>query len=91
MTLTRGAGAFAISPMIRVQAIVGRFSPAFGFLENAHHDLCCLRMHDSPMEFVATTLLQMFDDRRAAPTDRLEDGSTILHVSSLVDISWYSN
>ncbi|KAL2845207.1 hypothetical protein BJY01DRAFT_214395 [Aspergillus pseudoustus] len=76
MTLTSGAGAFTISPLIRVHAVVDRRSPAFSFLYGVWRSI------DSAagLEFVKTSLLQMFSDRIATPNDRLEDGATILHL-----------
>ncbi|KAL5337388.1 hypothetical protein BJX70DRAFT_399691 [Aspergillus crustosus] len=80
MMLTRGAGGLAISPMIRVQAVVSPHSPAFSFLRHAAWSDCRSAPElNSLVERVQTTLLRMFDDGRAAPTDRLQDGMTIFH------------
>jgi hypothetical protein len=82
MTLTRGAGSFALSPVIRLQAVVASNSPVFGVIKNSRYGLYPGTDPNGHVEWVKTTLLKMFQEGRAAPTDRLEDGSTILHVGS---------
>jgi hypothetical protein len=80
MTLTRGAGSFAFSPVIRLQAVVASNSPAFDFINKARYSSYPKTGPNGRSDFVKTTLLKMFQEGMAAPTDRLEDGSTILHV-----------
>jgi hypothetical protein len=84
MTLTRGAGAFAVSPVIQLHGIVGRCSPAFKLLRRVVEGTRW--GWDETSETLGTIivdLLKLFREKKAAPTDRLdEDGSTILHVSS---------
>ncbi|KAL2838808.1 hypothetical protein BJY01DRAFT_237329 [Aspergillus pseudoustus] len=76
MTMTRGAGAFSINPTIRFQGIVDDNSPAFTLVNEA---IGIGWINAS--ETLTTTrddLLALFREK-AAPTDRLADGSTILH------------
>ncbi|KAL4879725.1 hypothetical protein BJY04DRAFT_192793 [Aspergillus karnatakaensis] len=77
MTLTWGAGAFSISPTLRFHSVVRDDSPAFNLLNQAG-DTDFLLTSDM-LEDIRQTLLQMFQDQRATPTDRLADGSTLLH------------
>ncbi|CEL03870.1 hypothetical protein ASPCAL05009 [Aspergillus calidoustus] len=80
MTLTRGAGSFAFSPVIRLQAVVASNSPAFDVIIHSRYGDYPKPGPGGQSDCVKTTLLKMFQEGRAAPTDRLEDGSTILHV-----------
>jgi len=81
MTVTRGAGAFSINPTIQFQGIVDEDSPAFTLVNKAiSHGLI------NASETLTTTrdgLLVLFREKKAAPTDRLAYGSTILHVSEI--------
>ncbi|OJJ00791.1 hypothetical protein ASPVEDRAFT_590403 [Aspergillus versicolor CBS 583.65] len=79
MTLTRGAGALAISPALQFHSVVPDDSPAFSLLRNLDSAKSCpdsLRI----LESIQWNILEMFHNRKAAPTDRLADGSTLLHV-----------
>ncbi|KAL2859333.1 hypothetical protein BJX68DRAFT_261771 [Aspergillus pseudodeflectus] len=88
MSFTRGAGCFAISPVIRMQAVVGRDSPAFRLLADAGKWYPGDTGLVGQIDAVKTKLFQMFHDKRAAPTDRLEDGTTILHAVCR-SLCWY--
>ncbi|KAL5341361.1 hypothetical protein BJX70DRAFT_66428 [Aspergillus crustosus] len=79
MSLTRGAGSFAISPVIQIQAVVAHNSPAFKLIADARYTHLYKTGLISRIDNVKTTLLRLFHEGRATPTDRLEDGSTILH------------
>ncbi|KAL4886889.1 hypothetical protein BJY04DRAFT_43414 [Aspergillus karnatakaensis] len=79
MTLTRGAGAFTISPIIRMQAVVCSDSPAFNLIESYNYTEYSPEEFSDIFKYITATLLQMFSEGAAAPTDRLQDGSTILH------------
>ncbi|KAL3465907.1 hypothetical protein BJX64DRAFT_45696 [Aspergillus heterothallicus] len=92
MTLARGAGGIAISQMIRAHAVVSRESPAFERIRHCEIQLIGYSPIGSAtsaeirpknriaiLTDVRTSLLRMFCEGKAAPTDRLEDGSTLLH------------
>ncbi|RDW93628.1 uncharacterized protein DSM5745_00950 [Aspergillus mulundensis] len=77
--MTRGAGAFSISPTIRVHAVVSWDSPAVTLFQertliNSNGECTkCVLQH------IKDNLFQMFRDGTASPTDRLPDNSTLLH------------
>ncbi|KAL4960356.1 uncharacterized protein BDV14DRAFT_182803 [Aspergillus stella-maris] len=77
LTVARGAGALSISPAMQFHCVVGDNSPAFALLKKAgdagYFDL------PQKMEDLQQSLLQMYRRRVVAPTDRLADGSTLLH------------
>jgi hypothetical protein len=78
MTLTRGAGAISLSPMIQFHEVV-EDSPAFALTVEIIHSFD----QENLSEVIDRTrdgLLKLFHEKKAAPTDRLADGSTILHV-----------
>jgi hypothetical protein len=79
MTLTRGAGACFVSPMIQFHGLVGESSPAFELVRHAMKGIRHGRASDS-LEAARTGLLMLSREKKAAPTDRLADGSTVLHV-----------
>lgn len=82
MTLTRGAGALAISPMLQFHSVVPDDSPAFRLLL----DLDGPDRLQDPNQILESTqwsILKMFHNRKAAPSDRLADGTTLLHVRTL--------
>ncbi|KAL2813065.1 hypothetical protein BDW59DRAFT_167633 [Aspergillus cavernicola] len=76
MTLTRGAGGLAISPMIQLQSVVSYQSPAFKLMAQVIRKESNM---DTLLEDLKTSLLRMFCEGKAAPTDCLPDGSTLLH------------
>ncbi|KAJ0423184.1 hypothetical protein BJY00DRAFT_310312 [Aspergillus carlsbadensis] len=88
MTLTRGAGSFAFSPVIRLQAVVASDSPAFDLIKDLGWRYHSVAGTGGLGEWVKMALLRMFQEGRAAPTDRLEDGSTILHALSS-SVLWF--
>ncbi|KAL4886819.1 hypothetical protein BJY04DRAFT_42296 [Aspergillus karnatakaensis] len=79
ITMTRGAGAFSISPTIRIHAVV-HWSPAFELVHGVAWDSSARANAREAFGNIKTRLLQMFHEGTASPTDRLEDGSTLLHV-----------
>lgn len=83
MTMTRGAGALAISPMLQFHSVVPNDSPAFSMLRSLDSAEGFL---DPPriLEAARLSILEMFGNRKAAPSDRLADGTTLLHVCTLV-------
>lgn len=82
MTFTRGAGALAISPMFQFHSIVPDDSPVFKLLLNLQISGI---FPDSLRRLESTkwSVLEMFHNRKAAPSDRLADGTTLLHVRTL--------
>ncbi|KAJ0418415.1 hypothetical protein BJY00DRAFT_287749 [Aspergillus carlsbadensis] len=81
MTLTRGAGACSVSPVIQFHGLVRRSSPAFELVYHVMKGIKQGRAFEA-LEATRTGLLMLFREKKAAPTDRLADGSTILHVSA---------
>ncbi|KAL2862291.1 uncharacterized protein BJX67DRAFT_385786 [Aspergillus lucknowensis] len=87
MTLTKGAGAFGVSPAIQVHAVVSEEAPAFKLLREVQNAGWDGRNILRVMEDTKTRVLQLLAKRdKAAPTDRLSDGRTLLHY--LGDIMW---
>lgn len=82
MTLTRGAGALAISPMLQFHSVVPDDSPAFKLLLDLDGPDSLQDPHRI-LESTQCNILEMFRTRKAAPSDRLADGSTLLHVCTL--------
>jgi hypothetical protein len=78
MTVTRGGGALAISPMLQFHSVVPNDSPAFKLLLGLNGSYS-----HSKLEYTQQSILEMFHTRKAAPSDRLADGTTLLHVRSL--------
>ncbi|KAL3473175.1 hypothetical protein BJX99DRAFT_261605 [Aspergillus californicus] len=81
MAMTRGGGALTIGQMIRTHAVVSRDSPAFKLiLDYEPRPFYTAGKRDvAALEYMKTSLLRMFGEGKAAATDRLEDGSTLLH------------
>ncbi|KAL3459301.1 hypothetical protein BJX64DRAFT_206586 [Aspergillus heterothallicus] len=93
MSLTKGAGCFAICPTIRIQAVVARDSPAFALLFYPKVLSFAGTELIDHVNAVKTSLFKLFHEGHAAPTDRLEDGSTILHTfckTFLLDVLRYA-
>lgn len=80
MTLTKGAGAFSISPSIQFRPAVGNDFPAFKLLNEARDHAngvnCSEVLHRT-----RDALIRMIEEREVAPTEQLADGTTLLHVS----------
>ncbi|KAL4962979.1 uncharacterized protein BDV14DRAFT_202228 [Aspergillus stella-maris] len=76
MTLTRGAGAMSISPTLRFYSVVPDDTPTFELLRTTD---------DFP--FVHDAFLELFRAGKAAPTDRLADGTTLLHVWKMLHLN----
>lgn len=80
MTLTRGAGALSISPIIQFRPVVANDSPAFRLLNEARDHAngvnSCEVLHRT-----RDALVRMIQEREVAPTEQLADGTTLLHVS----------
>ncbi|KAL4798418.1 hypothetical protein BDV19DRAFT_386306 [Aspergillus venezuelensis] len=68
MILTRGAGAMSISPTLRFYSVVPDDAPAFELLRTT-----------DDFQSVYAAFLELFRAGKAAPTDRLVDGTTLLH------------
>ncbi|KAL2836883.1 hypothetical protein BJY01DRAFT_251762 [Aspergillus pseudoustus] len=81
MTLTRGAGALAITHSIRAHAVVAGDSPAFKLMEESKYKIEAANRKNvrTVLGDLRASLLRLFCEGKAAPTDRLEDGSTLLH------------
>ncbi|KAL5338928.1 hypothetical protein BJX70DRAFT_408388 [Aspergillus crustosus] len=77
MTLTRGAGALSISPALQFHSVVPDDSSAFHLLRTINlGDDGRIRYLSDPQ----VSLLKLLREQKVAPTDRLVDGSTLLHV-----------
>jgi hypothetical protein len=85
ISITRGAGGFAISPWLQFRAVVSEDSPAFALLswESAY------RAPEEDIERYVDVILnqmyQLFQEGKALPTDILTNGRTLLHVRPLFD------
>ncbi|KAL2826757.1 hypothetical protein BJY01DRAFT_255892 [Aspergillus pseudoustus] len=81
MTLTRGAGALAISPVIQMHAVVHHESPAFKAIYDAIPEVYAQgpRNIKPIIETTRTRLLNVLCQGKSRPTDRLESGETLLH------------
>ncbi|KAL3491703.1 hypothetical protein BJX62DRAFT_225061 [Aspergillus germanicus] len=78
-------GAFSVSPIVEVHGVVGGYSAAFELVLDAME---CIKSKKGPKELDAfkIDLGKLFREKMAAPTDRLADGSTILHVNDVESI-----
>jgi len=73
-----------IKPNLKIRRVVSVSSPAFQLLNGYRFwGLEGLEADDRIpfIERIGDELLRLFQERRATPYDRLEDGSTLLHVS----------
>jgi hypothetical protein len=64
------SGSFSISPALTCYRIVSWSSPAFKLM----------RTYRNRTELIPGKLLKLFQDGKASPYDRLENGDTLLHV-----------
>jgi hypothetical protein len=82
ISITRGAGGFAISPWLEFRAVVSEDSPAFDLF--SYNTLLRKTKIDitGGAECILRQLHQLFQEGRASPRDILPDGSTLLHVST---------
>lgn len=80
MTLTKGAGAFSISPTIQFRPIVANDFPAFRLLKEARDNANGVNSSEI-LNKTRGALIQMIQKREVAPTEQLADGTTLLHVS----------
>lgn len=82
LEITTGAGGLAISPKLEFHAIVQRDSPAFQLLWDALEDLGLQPDASITIQKTHRKLFELFDERRALPSDTTADGHTILHVGA---------
>jgi hypothetical protein len=79
ITVTRGAGGFAINPSLQFRRVVAWDSPAFGLLRKVHIGWSD-PTRPSVIQDTHRALFALFEARLASPTDTLENGETLLHV-----------
>jgi hypothetical protein len=84
ISITRGAGGFAISPWLQFRAVVSEDSPAFALLdpESAFRPLG--KDIETCADLILKQMYKLFQEGKASPTDVLTDGRTLLHVSPTV-------
>jgi hypothetical protein len=82
LSLTRGAGGFAISPWLQLRAVVAKDSPAFALLSYESELRKAKNDISGRVKCILKQLHQLFQEGKASPTDVLPDGSTLLHVST---------
>jgi len=81
MELSIGSGTFSIMPNLSFGRIVTlQSSPAFGLIHRLFHP--AISSAERNPTFYSAEMKKIFETRQASPHDRLEDGSTLLHVSS---------
>ncbi|KAL4948590.1 hypothetical protein BDW69DRAFT_90646 [Aspergillus filifer] len=83
MTLRRGAGAMSISPTLKVHPVVSDHSPAFQLLNKTHLNLKG-RATPEVVDLARDSLINLFRNGEASPTDRLADGTTLLHAAAMM-------
>jgi hypothetical protein len=83
MSVTRGAGGFAISPWLQFRAVVSRDSPAFALLDYWSPKIIAENDIIKCAEQILKQLYQLFQEGKASPTDILPHGTTLLHVSTI--------
>jgi hypothetical protein len=76
MTLSIASGTFSINPSLSARRIVSRDSPAFALI-----DWVFVWSENPLLVNTSAELIELFQTRKASPHDRLEDGTTLLHVS----------
>jgi hypothetical protein len=85
LRITRGAGGLALSPSLRLRAIVPSNSAAFELIKHMplvspeHFDNVKIR---TPTNEFQLRLFRLFQEGKASPSDVLANGNTFLHVSS---------
>lgn len=84
ISITRGAGGFAISPQLQFRAVVSNDSPAFALLSYESAFRTPMKDVDKRADLILKQMYQLFQDGKASPTDVLSDGRTLLHVSPTV-------
>jgi len=77
-----------IKPDLKVRRVVSNSSPAFQLLNALRFYGLEADDRISSFESIGDELLRLFQGRRATPYDRLEDGSTLLHVSHKAAHPW---
>ncbi|KAL3459079.1 hypothetical protein BJX64DRAFT_279473 [Aspergillus heterothallicus] len=78
MTLTRRARSFSISPVIQFHGVVDKHSPAYELVNQTIKP--GMGNAFEMLKLTRNSLLELFRLKKAAPTDRLADGSTVLHL-----------
>lgn len=78
--LTRGAGAFSLSPSLSCIRVVPHKSPAFELITLHMFDIVCPGILLTS-DVVIWKLRELFQDGRASPGDVNPDGQSLLHVS----------
>jgi hypothetical protein len=84
ISITRGAGGFAISPWLQFRAVVSEDSPAFSLLSQESACRTPWKDIEKCADMILKQMYQLFQDGKASPTDVLSDGRTLLHVSLTV-------
>jgi hypothetical protein len=84
ISITRGAGRFAISPSLQFRAVVSRDSPAFALLSHESAYRTSGKDVEKCADLILKQMYQLFQEGKALPTDILSDGRTLLHVSPTV-------
>lgn len=79
LTITTGAGGFAISPNLAFRAIVSD-SPAFELIVDAIQSFRCQGGGLGLLKNLRVTLFRLFQEGKASPTDTDVYGDTIFHV-----------
>lgn len=79
LSITTGAGGFAISPNLAFRAIV-RDSPPFALIEKATESLRYEAGGLEVLKDLRVKLLRLFQEGKASPTDTGPYGDTIFHV-----------
>jgi hypothetical protein len=83
MSVTRGTGGFPISPHLQFRAVVSVKSPAFSLFSSCLAEEILTTDIPDHIEMMLKELHNLFRDGKAAPTDVLANGETLLHVGSL--------
>ena len=86
LEVTTGAGGFSISPNLDVYPVVSDSSPAFKLLSERDSMIWGGNM-EGVLQDILKNLAQLFQDGKASPLDTLADGTSLLHVSSSLDLT----
>jgi hypothetical protein len=84
ISITRGAGGFAISPWLQFRAVVSKDSPAFALLSHESAFRTPGKDVEKCADVILNQMYRLFEEGKALPTDVLSNGETLLHVSATV-------
>ncbi|KAI9924721.1 hypothetical protein MW887_006577 [Aspergillus wentii] len=88
ISFAKGSSGLSISPLLQFQAIVPHDSGAFGIVSRPpplnEKPEAVARFYD----YMIHNLQQLFDERKASPTDRERNGMTLLHAACRI---WHNN